>query len=94
MRTYEGKEVRVTGYRRGGYWILRVQRRKTFYAATKNSKEAHVESGWMPPQEIKFERAEVANRYFKAIKKNNPDLRMVSDEPNKYISYTGEVKEF
>ena len=94
MKRYEGSQIAVTAFKRGGYFILRVQNFKNCLVATKHSRNAHAESGWMPAQEKKFEQAEQANRYFKAIKRNNPDMKLVSDEPNKYISYTGEVKEY
>ena len=35
-----------------------------------------------------------ANNYFKAIKKNNPDIVLVKNEPNKYISYDGTIREY
>ena len=51
MKRYEGKDVIIETYKRGGYYILRISNYKVFYVATKGSKNPHVESGFMPPYE-------------------------------------------
>ena len=94
MKRYEGARIRITVFRRGGYYILHISTYSTFHVATKNSRKAHLESGWAPEFIKKFEDKDQANRYFRAVKKNHPDLRLVEDAPNKYISYDGTVKEY
>lgn len=95
MKRYRGQSIMVDTYKRGGYYILRITNYCVFYVATKHSRKAHLEEGWMPSYEMKFERKESANKYFLAIKKSNPDLKMISDEPNKYISaLDGKVREY
>ena len=94
MKRYEGTGIKVDTFKRGGYYILRISQYKTYLVATKNSRKSHTESGWMPEYEKKFEEAGRANNYFKAIKKSYPDMVMVADEPNKYISYDGTVKQY
>lgn len=93
MKTYSGAIIKINAFKRGGYFILRISNYKTYYAATRSGK-AVIESAWMPEYEIKFENKTAANNYFKAIRKNNPDLKLIADEPNKYIRYDGTVKSY
>lgn len=94
MKRYESKNIIVQSYKRGGYFILRIMNYNASLVATKHSTQAHIEEGWGCPYEKKFEEKEGANRYFTAIKRSHPDLHIVSDEPNKYISHDGTVKTY
>ena len=94
MKRYAGHRVCVDAFKRGGYYVLRIRNYKTFLVATKGSKKSHWESGWMPAYEMKFETKERANKYFAGIKRNNFDLVLTEDLPNKYISHDGSIKSF
>ena len=94
MKRYESETICVEAYKRGGYYILRIRQYNNFYVATKHSRKAHIESGWTSPYEKKFEEKEQANKYFKAIKMRNPDMQLVMNEPNQYISYDGTIKHY
>lgn len=94
MKRYEGNGIKISTYKRGGYYIIRVMTYKAWYTATKHRRKAHIEEGWSTPYERKFENMQTANNYFKEIKRNHSDIKMISNEPNKYISYDGKVKEY
>ncbi len=89
MKRYEGSDIVIEAYRRGGYYILRISTYDAHYVATRNSSRAHIESWWSFPYEKKFERADVANNYFKAVKRWHPDLRKVLDDPSMYMTHDG-----
>lgn len=89
MKTYEGKDITIEAFFRGGYYILRIQKHKVMICATKGSRKAHSEAGWMPAYERKFENRGRANNYFKAIKKSHPDLHLTGEEIGYYINYEG-----
>ena len=93
LKRFESESTVIWSYERGGYFILRIMNKKASYVATKGSKQAHIEEGWGVPFEKKFEDKSQANRYFKKIKENVPELKMVSCEAWKYINNEGKIKE-
>lgn len=94
MKCYEGAEIKIWAYQRGGYYILRITKYIRSFVSTRSNRKAHAEEGWSPPFEKKFESATQANTYFKAIKMTKKKLSLVSDEPNKYIDCEGIIREY
>lgn len=60
----------------GKYKLLFTSRRLVM-VATKNSRKAHTEAMVSFYDKV-FDSKDKANRYFKAVKKNNPNLRQVT----------------
>ena len=98
MKTYKGESIKVYTFKRGGYFVLRIERFKTFLAATRTRGVTAVDSCWMPAYEVKFDYYEYekavrkANSYFKKIKESHPDMVMVADEPEKYFTQDGKIE--
>ena len=93
MKRYEGEGIKVFAFKRGGYFVLHVRYLKRVICATKKHGEYEHEL-WWTDYERKFESRESGIRYFGKIKESNPSLKLVSDEPNKWMDSEGKVHEF
>ena len=85
MKTYKGGKIFIEAYERGGYYILRVSYYTPFLAATRRRGVYVKDWMWTTSVEKKFARKESANKWFRKAKASNPDMKLVKDEPGKYI---------
>lgn len=91
MKTYRCEGIVIWAYERGGYYVLRMSRLTSFLSATRKHGVYRTDTMWTTPVEKKFEGRGSANRYFQKVKESHSDLRLVKDEPGKYIDSDGEV---
>lgn len=76
VRLYEGSGIRVEAYKAASWYNFRIFTLKNHMTSTKVHNEYGNETWWTEAIQ-KFETKTAANNYFKAIQRNNPDLRYV-----------------
>ena len=72
-----GNYLWIKAIEENGVYKLLFSERKFVAVATKHSKKAHAEEVWNY-YDREFTSKERANRYFKKVKENNPNLRHVT----------------
>lgn len=79
VKVYKGNNIIVEAYKTASFYNLRIFTLRNHITATRIHGEYGNESWWDETVE-KFETKEMANRYFKGIQKNNPDMKYVCTE--------------